>query len=189
MTKKEWTPEELQKLAAGIRLVAMDVDGTLTDGGIQIGNDGECFKRFNCRDGLGISTSVRHGLKIAIVTGRESRIIRIRAKEVGVDSGVMTGVQDKAAALAALARLHHLELRETAFLGDDLNDLPALTRAGLAACPADAVPEVRERCQFVSAHKGGDSAAREFLEFLWKAKGQWDTIVQEYVEMGRGDRQ
>ena len=102
MTKKEWTPEELQKLAAGIRLVAMDVDGTLTDGGIQIGNDGECFKRFNCRDGLGISTSVRHGLKIAIVTGRESRIIRIRAKEVGVDSGVMTGVQDKAAALAAL---------------------------------------------------------------------------------------
>ena len=185
MTKKEWTPEELQKLAAGIRLVAMDVDGTLTDGGIQIGNDGECFKRFNCRDGLGISTSVRHGLKIAIVTGRESRIIRIRAKEVGVDSGV----QDKAAALAALARLHHLELRETAFLGDDLNDLPALTRAGLAACPADAVPEVRERCQFVSAHKGGDGAAREFLEFLWKAKGQWDTIVQEYVEMGRGDRQ
>ena len=96
---------------------------------------------------------------------------------------------EQAAALAALARLHHLELRETAFLGDDLNDLPALTRAGLAACPADAVPEVRERCQFVSAHKGGDGAAREFLEFLWKAKGQWDTIVQEYVEMGRGDRQ
>ena len=95
MTKMEMNPEALQKLAAGIRLVAMDVDGTLTDGSINIGSDGECFKRFNCRDGLGISTSVRHGLKIAIVTGRESRIIHIRAKEVGVDNDVLTGVRTR----------------------------------------------------------------------------------------------
>ena len=103
MTQGAGTGKDLTAAAAAVRLVVMDVDGTLTDGGIYIGNDGECCKRFHCRDGLAVSASVRHGLPVILLTGRDSRIIRLRAAELGLPAeAVLTGVADKGAALRQL---------------------------------------------------------------------------------------
>ncbi|MGI6262972.1 MAG: KdsC family phosphatase [Succiniclasticum sp.] len=190
MTQGTGAVKDLAAAAAAVRLVAMDVDGTLTDGGINIGNEGECYKRFHCRDGLAISASVRHGLPVALITGRDSRIVRLRASELHLPAeDVLTGVSDKGTALRELLTRYGITAKQVAYLGDDLNDLPVLTQVGLAACPADAVADVRSRCHVVLPHAGGQGAARDLLEFILKAKGQWEALVQEYINMGQGDRQ
>ena len=190
MTQGAGTGKNLTAAAAAVRLVVMDVDGTLTDGGIYIGNDGECCKRFHCRDGLAVSASVRHGLPVILLTGRDSRIIRLRAAELGLPAeAVLTGVADKGAALRQLLARYGVTAGQVACLGDDLNDLPILTQAGLSACPADAAADVRVRVHVVLPHAGGQGAARDLLELIWKAKGQWESLVRDYIGMGRGDRQ
>jgi len=183
------TVEELKKRAAGIRLLALDVDGTLTDGRINIGPEGELFKSFSCKDGLGISASLRSGLKIAIITGRTSPILRVRAAELGITDDLYCGIAEKGSALRQLAGKYGVTLEETAFMGDDLNDLPALLSAGLAAAPADASEDVKSRCHFVSSRNGGNGAVRELLELILRSQGKWDGIVAAYQNAGQGDRQ
>ena len=129
-----------------IKLLALDVDGVLTDGSINIGNEGELFKAFNAKDGLGISASLRHGLQIAIITGRKSEIIHKRAGELGITL-LCEGVKDKYAELMRLQQMLKLTKAETAYIGDDLPDICILEKVGLSCCPNDAVDEVKQICE------------------------------------------
>ena len=189
MASQKLSPEQLHQKASKIQLVALDMDGTLTDGSINIGSEGELFKRFNAKDGLGITAARRHGLRISVITGREGPIIRRRTEELGIAEDVMSGISAKKKALQALADKYHLSLEEIAFMGDDLNDLPALLAAGLSAAPADAAEDVKENVAYIAPHEGGKGAVRDLLELILKARGIWDAIVEEYTEEGKGDRQ
>ena len=181
--------DELKIKAAKIRLVALDMDGTLTDGSINISGQGELFKRFNAKDGLGITAAKRHGLRIAIITGREGSIIQYRAGELGIEEDVMSGISAKKQAILALAEKYDLPLEAIAFMGDDLNDLPAILTAGLSAAPADAAEDVKARVSWVAPHNGGQGAVRDLLELILKARGIWDTIIWEYCDEEKEDRQ
>ena len=184
MVSQKLSPEALQQKAKRIKLVALDMDGTLTDGSINIGTEGELFKRFNAKDGLGITAARRHGLRVAVITGRKGAIVQRRAEELGIAEDVMTGISAK-----RKAEKYKLSLAEIAFMGDDLNDLPALTIAGLSAAPVDATEDVKQRVEYITPHKGGRGAVRDLLELILKARGIWDAIVEEYTEEGKEDRQ
>lgn len=176
------------KNAAKIKLLALDVDGVLTDGSLNIGAEGELFKAFNARDGLGLSCLLRSGVRVAIITGRKSGIIHRRAEELGITE-LYEGIKDKKKILADLAEAGGLEQEEIAYMGDDLNDLPALLYAGLACAPADAAPEVILASSFVAANSGGHGAVREAAELILKAQGKWNEIVNAYMKQGQGDSQ
>ena len=158
-----------------MRLLVLDVDGTLTDGAIYMGPDGEMCKRFSAKDGLGLKLLQSAGVEIAILTGRRSRIVENRAAELGI-ARVVQGISEKPAALRQLAAETGVSLTETGYMGDDLNDLSAMCLCGVRACPADAVPEVREICQFVSDFPGGQGAVRQFCEAWLKSAGLWETV-------------
>ena len=112
-----------------------------------------------------------------------------RAEELGIAEDVMSGISAKKQALLALADKYNLSLEEIAFMGDDLNDLPALLAAGLSAAPADAAEDVRRRVSYVAPHNGGQGAVRDLLELILKAGGIWDAIVEDYIEERKEDRQ
>lgn len=172
----------MEKKLARIKLLALDVDGVLTDGTINIGSDGELFKSFNAKDGLGISAGLRVGLKIAIITGRKSSIIHKRAEELGITL-LCEGVKDK---FAELKRLHNnLELskEEIAYMGDDLNDLPAFQAAGIAFAPADAVAEVKSAANIVLPNNGGRGAVRAAIELILKSQNKWEEVVAGYQKV------
>ena len=158
-----------------MRLLVLDVDGTLTDGAIYMGPDGEMCKRFSAKDGLGLKLLQSAGVEIAILTGRRSRIVENRAAELGI-ARVVQGISEKPAALRQLAAEAGVSLAETGYMGDDLNDLSAMCLCGVRACPADAAPEVREICQFVSDFPGGQGAVRQFCEAWPKSAGLWETV-------------
>jgi 3-deoxy-D-manno-octulosonate 8-phosphate phosphatase (KDO 8-P phosphatase) len=160
-------------------LVAFDVDGTLTDGSILIGPDGEAMKRFSVRDGFGLSLLRRSGLKLAIITARQSAIVALRAGELRFDH-VLQGVADKRQALAGLCERERLQPHETAFMGDDWPDLGALGYAGLAAAVSDAAAEVQARAHWVGTVPAGRGAVREFAEWLLRAQGRWETLLGEF---------
>ena len=174
--------------AEKIKLLALDVDGVLTDGGLYIAEGGEACKRFNVQDGLAMSCALRNHLAIAIITGRQSGIVLRRAAEIGITE-VYQGVKDKKEMLKNLADKHSLSLAEVAYMGDDLNDLSALSIAGLACAPANAACEVKERVHLVAAKEGGDGAVREVIEVIFKARGEWERIVAAYIKNGQGDSQ
>ena len=178
------TEEQLAK----IRLLALDVDGVMTDGSIIIGQEGELSKHFDARDGMGISLALRHGIQVALITGRHSEIVLHRAMELGISS-VYENVIYKGKVLEQASGELGIPLEETAFMGDDLNDLPAFSRAAVTFAPADAAPEVRERAMLVSSCRGGHEAIRDVIERILKAKGLWDGIVRSYEIQGQGDRQ
>lgn len=167
--------------AAKIRLVAFDVDGVLTDGGIYIGAEGELFKAFFCRDGLGIAIARQNGLKTAVITGRASLPVERRVRELHIDA-LWQGCMDKREAYRELKEKFAVTDEETAFIGDDLIDLPILVQAGFAGAPADAVPEVKRAAHVVSGFPGGRGAVREILEFLLKAQGKWETTVSNFMQ-------
>ena len=135
--------KNIEKAAQIIKLLVLDVDGVMTDGSIYLDAEQELFKSFNAKDGMGISCAIRCGLQVAIITGRCSPIIRRRARELGIVE-VCENVKEKRSALAELLQKYNLSLNETAYVGDDLNDLPVLTQVGLACAPADAVEEVKQ---------------------------------------------
>lgn len=177
----------MKKLSA-VKLLALDVDGVLTDGTIYIGTQGELCKGFNAKDGMGISCALRNGLKVAIITGRTSEIIRQRAQELGI-AQVLEGVRDKHSALQQLAAELGLQQEEVAYVGDDLNDLPAFSAAGAAFAPADAADEVCDAADIILAHAGGRGAVREAIEMILQAQDKWQAIVAAYLACGQGDKQ
>lgn len=166
--------------AARVRLVALDVDGTLTDGRLYIGPTGEAMKAFSARDGFGLTLLREAGIRLVIVTGRRSPIVDARAAELRFDE-VHQGVADKAATLRTLGGEHGIALDECAFVGDDWPDLGAMSVAGLAATVADAPSEVRERAHWVSTLPGGRGAVREFAEFVLRARGLFDAAFARYA--------
>lgn len=171
-----------------IRLLAMDVDGVLTDGSLNIGAEGELFKAFNAKDGMGISLAMRNGLEIALITGRRSEIIHCRAEELGITL-LYEGVKDKALQLKQIAAERGISLDEIAYMGDDLNDLPAMVQAGISFAPADAAKDVLKAVNAVASCNGGRGAVREIIELILEAQGKWENIVKAYMSHGQGDKQ
>lgn len=166
--------------AAGIRVLALDVDGTLTDGSIYVGPTGEAMKGFSVHDGFGLTLLREAGIRLAIVTGRGSSIVEVRAAELRIDA-VMQRVNDKAAALAELARRFECAPQAIAYMGDDWPDLPAFAVAGIAAAPAGACREVIERAHWVSTRPAGQGAVREFAEWLLEARGERAALLARHV--------
>lgn len=147
-------------------MLVLDVDGTLTDGKINMGPSGEQFKSFDVKDGYGIKLLLpEHEIIPVIITGRVSAIVENRARELGVEH-LYQGVEDKAACLRKVAQGLGIPLEQAACMGDDLNDLPMMELCGFAACPSDAVRIVKERCGYVCSAAGGHGAVREFVEWL-----------------------
>ena len=185
------TPQRIPAaLARRIRLVALDVDGVLTDGGIFLGAtaSGERveMKRFEITDGLGIQLLQNAGVEVAIVTGRESAAVRLRAEELRIRECHQGTTAGKLAVLAGIVDRLGLEWSEVAFVGDDLADLPVLRRVGLPATVANAVPEIRAVARWVARRRGGEGAVRELAEALLQARGDWSALAVEYV--GEGER-
>lgn len=149
-----------------IKLLVMDVDGTLTDGSIYIGADGEVMKAFHVQDGYGIAHILpEKGIVPVIITGRRSRIVERRANELKI-TRLYQGVSDKLAYLRMVAADFDAAPEEIAYIGDDLNDLDCIRYCGYTACPADAVPEVQEAVDYVCKRVGGHGAVREFIAYL-----------------------
>jgi 3-deoxy-D-manno-octulosonate 8-phosphate phosphatase (KDO 8-P phosphatase) len=167
-------------LLADVRVVAFDVDGTLTDGRVQMQADGQDTVSFHVRDGLAIRLLIGAGVPVAFVSGRQSEAARARAKVLGVPH-VHVGVKDKPAVLRKIAGEEGVELRQIMFVGDDLPDLPALAVVGLPAAVADAAPEVLERAALVLGTDGGDGVAREVAERLLRVRGQWESAISRFT--------
>jgi len=148
-----------------IRAVALDVDGVLTDGSFVWGPGGEEFKRFSFRDVMGVSLAMKSGLLVALISGENSPLVDRFAHKMGI-TDVYKGCKDKDAALREFAGVHALPLEEICFVGDDVNDLPAFTIAGLAATPADAHHLARAAASYVAKASGGQGAVREILDHL-----------------------
>ena len=170
-------PRGVLARARRIRLLIVDVDGVLTDGRLVYGPDGEAQMVFHVQDGHGIKLAQESGLVVAIVSGRSSPMLARRAAELGVRE-VHLKVQDKAAAFADLLARHGLTPEEVACMGDDLLDLPLLTRAGLALSVPNGVAEARAAAHYVTSRAGGQGAVREAVEMILKAQGQWPRILE-----------
>lgn len=167
------------KKAENIKLLAFDVDGTLTSGVLVMGEAGEAFKLFHARDGLALALAHRMGYKTAFITGRKSPIVENRGRELSVDF-ILMGISDKVSAMEKLLQEEGLSWEEAAYMGDDLNDLPLLEKVGLAASPRDGVKEVRECADFISRFEGGRGAARELIEKVMKSQHLWKEAVDSY---------
>lgn len=159
-----------------IRLLLLDVDGVLTDGGLYYGSDHEEWKRFDAKDGAGLVIARMNGLESGIITGKTSAIVAKRAEEFGM-TRVAQGALDKVPALKALLADGAYALNEVAFMGDDVLDLPVLRRVGFAACPADAHPSVRARAHFVCSRGGGRGAVRELVDLWLQVQGKLDAVA------------
>lgn len=148
-----------------IKLLIIDVDGTLTDGIVYIGNNGELCKGFYVRDGIGIQNLAKIDIMPVIFTSRESGIVLQRCKELGIKK-IFQNVKEKKVKLLELEKELDVKSEEIAYIADDINDLEAMKLAGMKGCPADAVPEIKEICEFVSQFNGGRGAVREFIEYI-----------------------
>ena len=171
---------------SAIKLLILDVDGVLTSGQIVFGRDGELLKKFHAQDGMGIALAQKVGLKIAIITGRESEMVKLRSAELSIGD-VYQGAMSKTQALAELMDKYSLGAEEIAYLGDDLNDLPVMLRVGLPCAVANAVAEVKEHATFVTSSSGGNGAVREVIEYILKAQDKWESIVAGYIQGGYSD--
>lgn len=148
-----------------IKAVALDVDGVLTDGLFVWGAEGEEFKQFSFRDVMGISLAKKAGMVFALISGEASPLVDCFARKMGI-TDVYKGCKDKAAALREFTECHGFSLKEVCFVGDDVNDLPALALAGFAAVPGDAHCKVKNEADYVAQVGGGHGAVREILDYL-----------------------
>jgi 3-deoxy-D-manno-octulosonate 8-phosphate phosphatase (KDO 8-P phosphatase) len=171
-------PAELAARCAAIELLIVDVDGVLTDGVIALDDRGVETKHFHVRDGSALNVWREAGKAVAILSGRRSAAVDLRAAELGIAaSAVIQGAAEKRAPFRALLEAHGLDARQACFVGDDLADLPVLAAVGLAACPADAAAEVRDAAHLVAPSPGGRGAVREVVEVILKHQGAWDALV------------
>ena len=171
-------------LARRIRLVGFDIDGVMTDGGIYLGDVGGTpleFKRYDIQDGLGVFFLREAGLRVAVITGRVSESVRLRARELHADDLYQDAQARKLPGLERILDRRGISLAETAFVGDDFPDLSILRAVGLPVAVGNAVPEVRRVAALQLAREGGRGAVREFAEMLLRARGQWDDVVERYV--------
>lgn len=165
---------------AKIRLLALDVDGVMTDGRLYYSDTGGETKAFNIKDGLGIKLLQRAGVQVAIITGRSSTMVERRASELGIKH-IIQGREDKRQALLELCQTLDLSTEDCAYMGDDLPDLGAITAAGLGMTVADGCDSVRAAADWVSTLPGGGGAVREACEFILTARGDWLSIESEFA--------
>ena len=166
--------------AKRIRLLALDVDGVLTDGRIVLDDLKGHYKNFDVHDGFGLVLWWKAGLRSAIITAERSQVVTRRAAQMKV-AWVAQYARDKRKAYERLRRRFRLPDQAVCFIGDDLLDLPVLTRVGLAVATANAVPEVRQRVHYVTAKPGGRGAVREVVELILKAQGRWALLVRGFM--------
>jgi 3-deoxy-D-manno-octulosonate 8-phosphate phosphatase (KDO 8-P phosphatase) len=171
--------DDVQKRARAVKLLIFDVDGVLTDGGLFFGDDGQEYKSFNSRDGHGIKMLRQSGVDVAILTGRTSQVVLHRARNLGI-SRIIQGSHDKLPSYLAMLAETGLKAEETAYMGDDIVDLPVLRRCGLALTVPDAPPEVLARAHHVTRALGGRGAAREACELILRAQGTWAAQLALY---------
>lgn len=176
-------PQEIDSRARALRLLLFDVDGVLTDGRILLHADGSESKQYHIRDGTGLVWARRAGLLTGLLSARSSLSTTQRAQQLGIPI-VRQGVDEKLGAYEQILAEYQLTDAEVAFMGDDLLDLPVLTRVGLACAPADAAPEVRARVHWVSSLNGGAGAARELVELVLRAQGRWQEILDRFLPGG-----
>ena len=164
-----------------LRLVAFDVDGVLTDGGLYLSDSGEEFKRFNSLDGHGLKMLKASGVELAIITGRTSRCVEQRAKNLGIVR-LHQGVEDKLAVMQALLTELKLAPEAAAFMGDDVVDLPVMRRVGLALSVPAAPQVVRDHAHYVSQREAGHGAVREVCEMILGAQGTLNAQLAPYLK-------
>jgi 3-deoxy-D-manno-octulosonate 8-phosphate phosphatase (KDO 8-P phosphatase) len=173
---------DVKARARRVKMLIMDVDGTLTDGAVFVLPDGEEVKSYNVKDGLAILLAHLAGLKTAIITGKSSKSLEKRAEKLRV-AEVHQGILNKRLALEEILRRHQLAAEDVAYIGDDLGDLEVIKAVGLAAAVADAHPEVKQHCHFICRELGGRGAVREFIEFILAAQDKWASLEEKVKEI------
>jgi 3-deoxy-D-manno-octulosonate 8-phosphate phosphatase (KDO 8-P phosphatase) len=173
--------QDIYDKAAAIRLIVFDVDGVLTDGSLFIGDDGQEYKAFNSKDGHGMVMLQESGVQIAIITGRTSEVVRIRMASLGIEH-LYQGKREKLPAYEELKRQTGLNDQQIAYVGDDVVDLPVMTRVGLAIAVQDAHALTKQHAHWVTASGGGRGAAREACELIMDAQGTLQQALQAYID-------
>lgn len=158
----------------------LDVDGVLTDGGIIIGSDGTEYKKFNVKDGSGIGLAHHVGMKFAIVSGRSSKVIELRAAELKIEA-VYQNILVKMEAYADLKEKFCLKDEEICFIGDEIIDIPVMDICGFASAPSDAVFETKKTADYVCKSSGGQGCVRETIEMVLKSQGLWEKAIARYL--------
>ncbi len=172
--------ETLLAKAAKIKLLLLDVDGVLTDNKLFYGDNGVEYKSFHTRDGHGMVMLQKSGIEIGIITGRQSELVKRRMQDLKV-AHLYQGVPDKLPTFLALMEKLGIDLEEVAYMGDDILDLPILTRVGLSSTVANADPEVLKRVDFISQNRGGEGAVRELCELILKSQNLWQQHMDFYL--------
>ena len=170
----------LKSLTKSIKLLALDVDGVLTDGKIYLNNDSEEQKTFNIYDGFGIKLLQEHGIKVALITGRKSKVLTYRAKELKIRH-VIQGREDKLTALQELLSDINYSIEETADMGDDFPDLKAITASKLGATTPIADPIIKKHADWISSKKGGEGAVRELADLILRGKEIRSDALKKYM--------
>jgi 3-deoxy-D-manno-octulosonate 8-phosphate phosphatase (KDO 8-P phosphatase) len=171
------TPATLLERLIRINLMVFDVDGVLTDGSLWYGDQGEIFKRFHAHDGHGLKMLLNSGIRVALITGRTSKIVGIRAAELGI-SDVLQDVRDKGQALTELVNRHRLSFESVGFMGDDLIDIPAMQKSGFAASVPNAPAYITQTAHWVSTLQGGHGAVRECCDLILASQGKLSPFFQ-----------
>lgn len=171
---------DIQERAAKIKLLLLDVDGVLTDGKIILSASGHETKNFDVQDGLGILFLKKAGLKCAIITARLSRVVKIRARQIGIDRVYENHY--KIESLEGIKRRFKVNDDEICFIGDDFIDISILKRAGLSVCVPNGVDEVKGVAHYITGRRGGEGAVREVCELILKAQGKWVETTKRYFE-------
>lgn len=177
------TGEEFARRAQALEWLILDVDGVFTDGTLLYTERGEEMKAFHVRDGLAVTLAREAGLKVGVLSGRDSPALKRRALELKMDE-VILGHSDKEPAFDLFLERHGVEAERVAYAGDDLLDLPVMRRCGLSFAPSDAVDEVLARADRVVKSRGGQSAVREIVETLLRARRQWEGITAKWLGEG-----
>ena len=159
-----------------IKLILLDVDGTLTDGGIYLGNSGEELKKFNVKDGYAILNAQKLGIEFGIITGAESEILKKRAEKLNIKY-LYQGISEKTAILDEIMQISGLQKEEIAYMGDDLNDIKIMKKSGFSGTPLDGVNEAKIIADFVSTKNGGEGAVREFIETILKRENLFQKFL------------
>lgn len=172
----------MKKNLKEIKIIILDVDGTMTDGRITYDNNGVETKSFDVKDGMAISKAIQHGIKVAIITGRRSKVVEYRAAELGIVD-IYQGISNKIETLDKLLNKYNMTYENVAYMGDDINDIPAMMRANYVGGTLDSVPDIEELLNFKSRYKGGEGAVREFIETILKEQGIWGKIIENYKKL------
>ncbi|MDD5344087.1 MAG: HAD family hydrolase [Smithella sp.] len=171
--------KNIQNKLFKIKLLILDVDGVMTDGSIIMDDEGRESKSFNVLDGHGLKMVQRYGIRVAILTGRQSKVVEYRAKDLGI-TDVYQGALNKKEVFEKIIGKHKLSADEVAYLGDDIVDIPVLKRVGFSAAVADALDVVKKSVNYVTKNKGGHGAVREVCEMILQAQGKWPEVEAKY---------